>query len=427
MAPNLLDSSKMSTQASDSSKKRLAAQELEILRQNWERVAIGLMNLGLSKAYFAPQNFAEFAWHTWSSIDHAVIEKIPRLARQTAQVALEWRQRMRHQSYARQAIVTDFGTNHSTVLSKLTIWSPWYHEMPNHSVSMWPCLEEYEWEGDMRAVKSFGRFLPIPRVMGNETVAWKQRALNHTYDLDAVAHVPFDFRRKQNVPDEVEDRCEDFEAMAARAEIWSQDLLSTESDDRAIRAFEGRMSWEALTIGAESAKVQKIEHQVTAKPADQVKAAEQGKAEPTDHIKATSSLTKPSAIQTKAPLHDDKVPANPTKTPADLTKVPTKLTPAAADLIKGLPVPAKTPARVKSKPIHLAKARAAIFQAKVCSFSAKTHEIPWEAVIGIADSGIDIKRQFFESQFQFSQESPFSDDQSFRHLIEAANIKQLWS
>ena len=54
----------------------------------------------------------------------------------------------------------------------------------------WPRLGEYKWEGDDRARSGVGRFLPIPRAGGNETVAWHQRPVHRPLDFDMVRAVP---------------------------------------------------------------------------------------------------------------------------------------------------------------------------------------------------------------------------------------------
>lgn len=68
-----------------------------------------------------------------------------------------------------------FTDNRSTVLTYETIWAPWSLPTDKHPEALWPDRTEFQYEGDDRAKSDVGRFLPLPRKPGNETVNWKAR------------------------------------------------------------------------------------------------------------------------------------------------------------------------------------------------------------------------------------------------------------
>ena len=68
-----------------------------------------------------------------------------------------------------------FTDNRSAVLSHETIWAPWSVATDKHPEALWPDRTEFQYEGDDRAKSDVGRFLPLPRRPGNETVNWKAR------------------------------------------------------------------------------------------------------------------------------------------------------------------------------------------------------------------------------------------------------------
>ena len=80
-----------------------------------------------------------------------------------------------------------FTDNRSAVLSHETIWAPWSSPTDKHPEALWPDRTEFQYEGDDRAKSDVGRFLPLPRKPGNETVNWKARDQLHPYrPLDHV-------------------------------------------------------------------------------------------------------------------------------------------------------------------------------------------------------------------------------------------------
>lgn len=80
-----------------------------------------------------------------------------------------------------------FADNRSAVLAHETIWAPWSMPTNDHPEALWPDRIEFRYEGDGRAKSDVGRFLPLPRLPGNETVNWKAREKLHPYEpLDDI-------------------------------------------------------------------------------------------------------------------------------------------------------------------------------------------------------------------------------------------------
>jgi hypothetical protein len=74
----------------------------------------------------------------------------------------------------------------SAVLSQQSIWRPGEVEMPTREPAPWPDKDELDHEGSQRSQSGYSRYPPLPRVPGNATVNWKQRAPVIPFDLDAV-------------------------------------------------------------------------------------------------------------------------------------------------------------------------------------------------------------------------------------------------
>ena len=83
-----------------------------------------------------------------------------------------------------------FQDGRSAVLAQHTIWTSWDDKNSFAGVAQWPLKCEFKEEGDERHTSGFGRFLPIPRVTGNETVVWKQKPYLDACVLDMVSPVP---------------------------------------------------------------------------------------------------------------------------------------------------------------------------------------------------------------------------------------------
>ncbi len=83
-----------------------------------------------------------------------------------------------------------FDWSRGAVLSQKTIWSVWYQPPEDYPSAPWPSMEEMKEEGDERNTSGYKRFPALPRVPGNETVVWKQKAMIDPYPLDQVWELP---------------------------------------------------------------------------------------------------------------------------------------------------------------------------------------------------------------------------------------------
>ncbi|KAK8217224.1 hypothetical protein M8818_001477 [Zalaria obscura] len=84
-----------------------------------------------------------------------------------------------------------FENNLSPVLGQPTIWCPSW-QVGKEATAPWPSLSEMKYEGDERiaTAKHHGRFLPVPRLPGNETVNWQHLSFLEPLPFDRVRHVP---------------------------------------------------------------------------------------------------------------------------------------------------------------------------------------------------------------------------------------------
>ena len=83
-----------------------------------------------------------------------------------------------------------FNGNRGAVLAVETIWCVWYQPTEIRPSAPWPSMEEMKEEGDERNTSGYKRFPALPRVPGNETVVWKQKAMIDSYPLDRVWELP---------------------------------------------------------------------------------------------------------------------------------------------------------------------------------------------------------------------------------------------
>lgn len=74
----------------------------------------------------------------------------------------------------------------SLVLSQETIWRNHGTDNTSRPQAPWPDSSERKHEGYQRVRSGYKRFLPLPRVPGNQTVNWKQRSPMPTYEFDRV-------------------------------------------------------------------------------------------------------------------------------------------------------------------------------------------------------------------------------------------------
>ncbi|GAD99778.1 hypothetical protein CPC735_049740 [Paecilomyces variotii No. 5] len=80
----------------------------------------------------------------------------------------------------------DFGDHLTCVLLEDSMWTKSITERPDRPQAPWPCQDELQHEGNHRCKSGFRRFYPLPRVPGNATVNWKQRAPVKLLPFDEV-------------------------------------------------------------------------------------------------------------------------------------------------------------------------------------------------------------------------------------------------
>ena len=102
-----------------------------------------------------------------------------------------------------------FDDRRSAVLAQPTIWRQQYVPSEEKPQAPWPTIEEMREEGDERATSEFGRFPGVPRMPGNETVAWRARLQLAQYSMDEVWRSPcketYEAARRQSPPEEMEE------------------------------------------------------------------------------------------------------------------------------------------------------------------------------------------------------------------------------
>ena len=153
-------------------------------QERWGIVSSNLRRMRFDRSPFVPRQFSEWIQHR---------------AQYTAIQTEQEKRRLAHVEATRTSgfeagqyeIMPAFGGNvfndgRSAVLGQLTIWSVWTEGPKLRQLAYWPGRDELKEEGDERHTSDFTRFLPIPRVPGNETVAWKQKALVRAHYLDYV-------------------------------------------------------------------------------------------------------------------------------------------------------------------------------------------------------------------------------------------------
>lgn len=142
----------------------------------------------IPRSPFVPTNLSEWLAHRVAFAEDMRREEMQKLASREAA----------HESVlgsGRVRIGPAFGgkrfrDNRSPVLAMGSIWSPWYQPTAAHPQALWPSLEEMKEEGDERNTSGFGRFPPLPRVPGNETVVWKQKNMITQFPFDKVWELP---------------------------------------------------------------------------------------------------------------------------------------------------------------------------------------------------------------------------------------------
>lgn len=137
----------------------------------------------IPRSPFVPHNFNEWIAHRRGRAEDATAEKAQKLADMEAS-SLPGRSHGCHIKIGRAFGGKCWNDGRSAVLALPTIWNSWYQPSEQRPQALWPCTEEMREEGDERKTSGFRRFPGLPRVPGNETVAWKQK--------NALPFLPFD-------------------------------------------------------------------------------------------------------------------------------------------------------------------------------------------------------------------------------------------
>lgn len=155
----------------------------EAAHDRWIAVKENLSRVRFDRSPFVPQIFAEYVDHLATQAEDSAKEKKERLAELEA---LQVPAGAAQHPWIIPFEGKKFGDNLSPVLSLPSVWSPWYEFTNLRPEAPWPSPEEFKEEGDERHTSGFGRFLPVPRTLGNETVNYKQKPFMVQYPLDFV-------------------------------------------------------------------------------------------------------------------------------------------------------------------------------------------------------------------------------------------------
>ena len=153
-------------------------------RDNWARIEANLKKSDLIKSPFVPHNYGEHIQHRAIIAEAVVRDDIQKIKIKKAE-------RERPPLLIQPAMMgRTFNDNRGLVTSMETIWSPNWKQSASHPQARWPTPAEMKEEGDERYTSGFDRFLPLPRVPGNETVGHKMRSLVAPYHMDRVRELP---------------------------------------------------------------------------------------------------------------------------------------------------------------------------------------------------------------------------------------------
>lgn len=158
------------------------------LKQQWKRLETSLKRMRLDRCPAIPRDLEEYAAHVAEMATMRAHELNAKLeADQTDLITIARRQRKVAKLFDG---LGEWSDGRCGVLGYKTIWVPGWTPEPGRPVVRWPDAQEYKEEGDERHTSNFGRFMPLLRHPGNETVNWKQRPRLREYDMDRVMPVP---------------------------------------------------------------------------------------------------------------------------------------------------------------------------------------------------------------------------------------------
>jgi hypothetical protein len=200
----------------------------------WLSIEENLKRIRFDRSWVVPQTFAQYVEHLAARAEDSVREERLRITQREAVTAQTWTSL---QPWNRPFGGKSFLDNRSPVLAQLSIWSPWYSFTNQRPEAPWPSHEEFREEGDERHTSGFGRFLPVPRVPGNETVAWKQKAFMDSYPLDQVDPVP----RREPSPRFTPMEAREIEEMYITGRLT--EVLPTQAVDDAVAEYSPIIQW----------------------------------------------------------------------------------------------------------------------------------------------------------------------------------------
>ncbi|KAJ9312658.1 hypothetical protein DTO271D3_7049 [Paecilomyces variotii] len=130
---------------------------------------------------FVPRSWPDWIAHRLTVKEEARKEIVKRLAAREAQRKTGNKRKVEPLLGGK-----DFDDYLTRVLSRESIWIPSIAERPDRPQAPWPCQDELQHEGSHRNKSGFSRFAPLPRVPGNATVNWKQRAQVKQFSFDEI-------------------------------------------------------------------------------------------------------------------------------------------------------------------------------------------------------------------------------------------------
>ncbi|KAA6414509.1 MAG: hypothetical protein FRX48_01258 [Lasallia pustulata] len=218
-------------------------------KERWEAALVNLERMTLiPRSPFVPTNLDEWVTQRLSWIEHLKEQKKSRAADLRAE----------RRGHNKAGLVNGIGPafrgkisgwNRGAVLSQTTIWSVWYQPPEDHPSAPWPSMEEMKEEGDERNTSGYKRFPALPRVPGNETVVWKQKAMIDPYPLDRVWELP---TAESIVPPCLGKSASEFLGRDLLDAIGHEDVTSPQQSDTLTKLGDGNDSDDSTTLNVSS-------------------------------------------------------------------------------------------------------------------------------------------------------------------------------
>lgn len=163
-------------------------------RQRFKRMS-NLLYHFVPKSPFVPRNYQQWVDHRAAMKDMEREDMLQKIERRKIERPSPRAPKIRTSFIAEADKMHLFEDNRSAVLAMPSIWSSYFQDTPDRPYAPWPDRDELRYEGDDRAKTNVGRFLPLPRRPGNETVTWKAREqLMILSPLDSIGPLAFDGR-----------------------------------------------------------------------------------------------------------------------------------------------------------------------------------------------------------------------------------------